>query len=228
MTNTNEITTIETVEEQNVGTGKHKVTAAQKRQLQVLISDIANNIPADADDATIQRMRNRLGDLVLMQGGHIPFDRGIEIKATPITEKSDAKLFTAYFFIDVADMRQAKICLMRSLMLSHMPHCMSIGGDKNNTARRLSVREVSKEAANRVFAANPQLFTALTFNDEDRTSSGIKEPVTQPVSKAQPEVVEEPIIVEAELPEEVAENVSKDDTQDEILVDTDLPIDEEE
>jgi hypothetical protein len=204
-TKTVETAVVAKVEEVNVGTGKYNVTAAQKRQLNILISDIANNIPANASDDVITKMRNRLGDLILMASGHLPFDQGIEITRVKVTENAGAKLVTAFFFADVINMRVAKKCLRDSLGLDHDPHCMTIGGDKNNTMRRLSVRDVTHEAAQQVFAANKHIFSQLSFNDTDRTSSGQKEPVTQPSRKVQSEAMLE------DVPEEVPQDIEVED-----------------
>ena len=164
MSNTNEIVTSEEI----VVNAKFQVTPAQKRQLNIRISDLANNMSPDDDAAKV-----KLANYFLMSQGLIPFEKGAEFKAIPLAEKRGEKTFTAFFFIDVQDMREAKLCLQRSLQLLHFPHCMKVAGSPSNV-RRMSVPSLTKAAANKVFELNQNIFTHIIFSDIDRDDSGVK------------------------------------------------------
>lgn len=167
----------EIVENVEVEVKKFQVTPQQQRVLKVRISDVANNI-CHSDPQREQQDYAKLGRLQAMLMGHIEYDLGnIEIKSVPLREKRDEKTYTAFFYGDVSNMRDIKKVLNRSLMLEHFPHAMRVNhNDKNDPARRWSVANVTKTAAHKIVEMNPTLITMVTFSDEDRENSGVREP----------------------------------------------------
>jgi hypothetical protein len=183
MTNATEITN-ETVVAVAEKSSKYPLTPAQKRQLQIRISDFASTVDMYNDD-TMNDYFTRLGHLTAMAAGMVPFEAMDSVNATPIQEKrtKDTKTYTAFFFAPASHLREAKVALQRNLQLLHLPHAMNVSDQPG--MRRFRVNDTTKEAAHTVYNRNAHIFTALTFSDENREETGLKEETTLPQSASE-------------------------------------------
>jgi hypothetical protein len=165
---------------------ENKITPAQKRQLNIRLSDLMAAKDSYEDE---EQFFAEVGRLTSMAMGAIPFEGGIEFKTLPpIKDKADEKTVVAFFYASATQIREVKQCLQRSLQLLHFPHGMNT---EDPGVRRFRVNDVTRTAANRVFNANPHLFTQVTFSDTNREDSGIKvEPITEAAAPTQDTVVD--------------------------------------
>jgi hypothetical protein len=143
----------------NSETPKFNVTPAQVRQLQIHLADLYGTKSAyeNVDDWFAE-----IGRYSAMQAGLIEFKILGEYKVLPksVKEKVGEKLYVAYFFAPSPRMRDAKMCLLKSLDLLHMPHGMQtevVGVSK------FRVVGITRETAFAVLENNRQLFLKVEF-----------------------------------------------------------------
>jgi hypothetical protein len=176
-----------------------KITTAQKRQLSIVLSDYINNRPPSVSD---EEYFATIGKLTAMAAGTVPYEPIIREFHTVKPAESNEKTYIAYFVASAADMRTVKLCLQTSFDLVHLPQAKEVKGEDGY--KRFRVMNVTKASAQQVFAENKELFTRLTFNDEDRQTSGQKAETTLPKTPAQ--LSQEVIHEEVKIPEAIAED----------------------
>jgi len=150
--NTSEVTT----EEQ---APKHVVTAQTKRWLEIMISDHWMTFSGYTPE-TLDQFYAKLGRLVAMMSGNIPFEGKPAYQTLPpLKEKVGAKEYLCFFFAKNEHLRHAKGALRQNLQLIHDAHGMHF----SETTLRFSVNHLTETAALRCFENNRDIFTALTI-----------------------------------------------------------------
>ncbi len=198
---TNEITTTETI----IENAKYTVTAMQKRQLDIRISDLLAAKDSYKDE---QEWFAKVGEMMAMKSGVVPFSGGVEFKSLPpMKEKIGEKTFLVYYFADAKYLREAKLCLMRSHQLLHQPHAMSTD---QAGIRKYKVDNLTRRAAMQVFEHNRNIFCDIIIVDTNREDTKVE------VTEILPSV---PSVEAPEVIEEVVEEVSQETSPVTILLD---------